>query len=275
MTPLPANFFDDAIRIYPRQHYAHGQWHQEPAEVVIEEPLTLFINGREFVTMVVTPTNIQELIVGFLAAEGFITNAEEIRVFQYHPDDKQVWIRVPHLKAEQLNQFGKRYLSGCCGRGRPGFYFADDADVEPLHLPTRPYHLDVQRINHLFQELTQYTHQQHSGGLHAAGLADSEHMIAVRFDAGRHNALDKLYGYTLLHQITRDNKVIVFSGRLSAEVIIKTGRMGVPLIISNAAPTTMGLELADALGITVIGFVRNDEMSIYTHEERLSTITTL
>ncbi len=266
------HLFDNAIRIFPRHHYTQGQWRQEPTEVVVEEALTLFVNGREFVTMVVTPTDVQELVMGFLAAEGFIQDAAELSVFQYHPEEGQVWVRIPGLKPERLNQFGKRYLSGCCGRGRPGFYFADDINLEGLSISTLPYELGVNRIRQMFEVLSQHTHQQHSGGLHAAGIFDYRQMLAVYFDAGRHNALDKLYGYTLLHHISRDDKVIVFSGRLSAEVIVKTGRMGVPVLISNAAPTTMGLDLADQLGITIVGFVRNNEMSVYTHKERLLSI---
>ncbi|MCL4495727.1 MAG: formate dehydrogenase accessory sulfurtransferase FdhD [Firmicutes bacterium] len=267
------HLFDNAIRMFPRHHYTQGQWRQETAEVVVEEALTLFVNGQEFVTMVITPTDIQELVIGFLAAEGFIKDAAEVTVFQYHAEDGQVWVRIPGLKPERLNQFGKRYLSGCCGRGRPGFYFTDDVNLEALRIRTFPYSLDADRIRELFEILSHHTQQQHSGGLHAAGLADCRQMLAVRFDVGRHNALDKLYGYTLLHHISREDKVIVFSGRLSAEVIIKTGRMGVPVVISNAAPTTMGLDLADQLGITVIGFVRNNEMSVYTHKERLSPVS--
>ncbi len=265
------HLFDNAIRMFPRHHYTHGHWRQETAEVVVEEALTLFVNGREFVTMVVTPTDIHELIIGFLAAEGLIQNDSDLSVFQYHPEEGQVWVRIPGLKPERLSQFGKRYLSACCGRGRPGLYFMDDVDLQVLRISTFPYDLSVDRIRQLFQILSRHTRQQHSGGLHAAGIADRLQMLAVRFDAGRHNALDKLYGHTLLHHMSRDDKVIIFSGRLSAEVIVKTGRMGVPVLISNAAPTTMGLDLADQLGITVVGFVRNNEMSVYTHRERLAS----
>lgn len=269
MAQIQSNEFDDAIHIVPRYHYTAGQWQQEPAEVVIEEAVTLFINGNEFVTMVITPTHIHELVTGFLASEGFIKDPAEIHVFQHHEEEGQIWVRIPHLNPERLNQFGKRYLSGCCGRGRPGFYLADDADVEPISLPILPYELTVDQITQLFHSLTQYSHQQHSGGLHAAGLAVQDQLLAVRCDAGRHNALDKIYGYTLINHIVRTDKIIVFSGRLSAEVIVKAARMGIPLLISNAAPTTMGITLAEQLGITIIGFVRNHEMSIYTHPERL------
>ncbi len=265
---MPLNL-QNAIRHYPREHFLRGQWRHEEAEIVREEALTLFINGQEFVTMVITPTDLRELVVGFLAAEDFISTPDAITVFLVREEDRQVWVRIPSLAPEKLQQSGRRYLSSCCGRGRPGFYFAEDANIRWQPPAPLPYALPAEQIGALFEALRQYTNQQHSGGLHTAGLAKGGEILAMRTDVGRHNALDKLYGYSLLQNIPLTDKVIIFSGRLSSEVLIKVGRMGIPVVISNAAPTSLGIELAQTLGITAVGFARDQELSIYSHPTRL------
>lgn len=259
-----------SVRLAPRDHYRGGHWTHEDAEIVREEAVTLFVNGREFVTMVVTPTDLKELAIGFLASEGFIQTAAEVTIFQHQPDSQQIWVRVPGLSADRLAGSGKRYLSSCCGRGRPAFYFVEDANLEPIEVCPLSYPLTASRITRLFASLGRWTRQQHSGGLHVAGLAGDAGILAMRTDVGRHNALDKLYGFSLLQGMALQDKVVVFSGRLSSEVILKIGRMGVPVVISNAAPTTLGIELADTLGITAVGFARNSELSVYTHAGRLA-----
>lgn len=266
--PIPQSLRESITHVR-RHHYQGGQWWAEEVEVVREEALTLFVNGHEFVTMVVTPTDLEELVTGFLASENFISRADAITVFQHHPGTQQIWVRVPGLDPTRITQTGTRYLSSCCGRGRPGFYFIEDANISPLVVEPLSHPLTAETMTTLFEEFSQWTHQQHSGGLHAAGLAYGATLLTIRTDAGRHNALDKLYGYCLRQQIHLSDKAIVFSGRLSSEVILKAGRMGIPLIISNAAPTNLGIELAETLGITAVGFARNHELSVYSHPERI------
>jgi len=105
--------------------------------------------------------------------------------------------------------------------------------------------------------------------VHSAALADDERVLIFQQDIGRHNTLDKIMGQCFLKEIQLDDKVIVFSGRVSSEILLKAAKMGVPILISRSAPTDLALELADDLGITVIGFARGDKFNIYTHYHRV------
>jgi len=106
-------------------------------------------------------------------------------------------------------------------------------------------------------------------GTHCAALADTSGIIAVREDIGRHNAIDMLAGYMLLNDVDASRKMIVRTGRVSAEIIHKIWNMGIPVAISISVPTTAALRLAREAGITVIGSVRGDKMTIYHDQERV------
>ncbi len=256
-----------------RHHYRAGRWTSEVTEVVSEEPLRVHVNGRELATLIATPTHVEELVCGFLAMEGIIGSRQDITVFQYHSDDQAVWVRIPGVNATRLDNFSRPTLSGCCGRGRPSLYFANDDDLSPV---TSTVTIAPPEIFSFFTQLSQASRRQHSGGLHAAAWsAHHEKLDVVRMDVGRHNALDKVYGWSLIENVSTANGIVVFSGRLSSEVIIKVAHMGVGLIISNAAPTSLGLELAESLNITTIGFTRDEEFSVYSHPERIPSIISL
>lgn len=91
----------------------------------------------------------------------------------------------------------------------------------------------------------------------------------MRTDIGRHNALDKLYGHCLLNGMSVRDKLIVFSGRISSEVLLKAAKIGVSIVISKSAPTELAIQMAEELNITAIGFVRNGSFNVYTHPERI------
>lgn len=91
-------------------------------------------------------------------------------------------------------------------------------------------------------------------------------------DIGRHNALDKIYGYCLKNQVSTKGKILAFSGRISSEILLKTAKIGCEVILSKSAPTTLALESAEELGITTIGFIRGGSMNIYTCPERIAGV---
>jgi FdhD protein len=91
-------------------------------------------------------------------------------------------------------------------------------------------------------------------------------------DIGRHNALDKIYGHCLKNNISLQNKLLVFSGRISSEIILKVAKIGCEMVLSKSAPTELALQLAEQLGITTIGFVRNETLNVYTCRERVDVM---
>jgi FdhD protein len=108
-----------------------------------------------------------------------------------------------------------------------------------------------------------------TGGAHSAALCREGEIVVFAEDIGRHNAVDKIFGRCLLDSIGTDGGVIVTSGRISSEILLKVGKRNIPILISKSAPTDLGVKLADDLGITLVGFVRGRRMNIYTHSWRV------
>lgn len=241
-------------------------------EVVTEYPLTVIVNGEEMATLVCSPSALEEMVIGFLTAEGVLRRAERITRLSIDREEGIAVVEAPDRSGELAREmFGKRYVGSCCGKSRAGFYFANDARTA---LPVRadlPLTTDdcfrlmeeLQAASPLFAE---------TGGVHNAGLATRRKVEAVRTDIGRHNTLDKLYGYALRGGVDLPSRLIVFSGRISSEILLKAAKMGTPVLVSKSAPTGLALEMAEDLGITTAGFLRRGKMNVYTHPERITDV---
>lgn len=259
---------------WPLVRVAEGSARWVRDAVAVESPLTLMLNGREWVTLLSTPSHAEELVLGFLAAEGVIQKAREVSRLVLDTEDGRAWIRCPGLTpaARDAILVGRRTLAACCGRGHPGVVFASDLDVPPV--PKSPMRAEGARIPTWVEALDQSAEAfRDTGGMHTVALAsfDRDAFWVIRSDVGRHNALDKVAGWCLQHSAPDPGAAaIVFSGRVSAEVVVKAGRLGAGLVVSHAAPTTLGLSIAERLGVTVVAFVRGRRWGVYTHPERIA-----
>lgn len=249
--------------------YQAGAFLEQEDEIVTEYPVTIKLNGEEYVTVVCTPNYIEDMVIGFLISEGIIDSYKGI---------DELWIQqdkgVVHVKTSQINPlyqtlYNKRYVTSCCGKSRQGFVFVNDAakaktlhDVHVTVTPEECFHL----MNTL--QLSSTTFRQ-TGGVHNTALCDRNNILLSRMDIGRHNALDKIYGHCLRNNISIEGKIIAFSGRISSEILLKVSKIGCEIVLSKSAPTKLALQLAHDLGITVVGFIRNDSCNIYTHPERI------
>ncbi|MBW8348705.1 formate dehydrogenase accessory sulfurtransferase FdhD [Bacillus sp. IITD106] len=233
----------------------------------VEYPLTIYVDDEEFATIVCSPTNINELVIGFLASEGLIRSVDQISSIEI---DENRGFAYVHLKIKQsINKefFSKRMIGSCCGKSRQ-FYFYNDANTAKTIMSRHSISIhECFSLMKLLQECS--IDFQLTGGVHNAALCTNDTILYNYSDIGRHNALDKLYGYILQNNVPVKDKIVVFSGRISSEVILKISKIGAGILISKSAPTTLGIELANDLGITVIGFVRKDKLNIYSHPERI------
>jgi FdhD protein len=105
--------------------------------------------------------------------------------------------------------------------------------------------------------------------VHSAALCDTKSILVFSEDIGRHNAIDKVFGECLLKDIPIHDRLLVTSGRVSSEILSKAAKRRIPLLISKSAPTNLGVQLANEVGITLIGFVREKRMNVYTHRWRV------
>jgi len=239
-------------------------------EVATEWPLTLYLNGEEFVTLVASPDHLDELVTGFLASEGVISDVSEIisLAFDEETGDARVDVSADTAGLKE-RLFARRYITSCCGKGRTSIYFDNDFRTAKASLSDR--RVSPEEISRLIDDLQASSGIfQSTGGVHNACLATPEEGIwAARSDIGRHNALDKLYGWALREKKDVGDAIVAFSGRVSSEILLKVAKIGLPIILSKSAPTELALAMAQDLNITVVGFVRQGRMNVYTHPERV------
>lgn len=237
--------------------------------IVREKAITIYVNSKELATVVCSPSDLVYLVVGFLCSEGILVNRQDLKDITVEEDKGLIYVEVNEYEQKLAGKlFLKRYITPCCGRSRASFYYTTDALLcKNVVSDTR---ITAGRVRALAGELEERSKLFHrTGGVHSAALADDDRVLIFQQDIGRHNTLDKIMGQCFLEEIQLDDKVIIFSGRVSSEILLKAAKMGVPILISRSAPTDLALELADDLGITVIGFARGDKFNIYTHCHRV------
>ena len=249
--------------------FKNGQMESVEDKIVTEFPVTVKINEEEFVTMVCSPQYIEDMVIGYLASEG---------VIRAYTDIKNIWVQEKegyvHVTIDKLNPYfqnlqNKRYITSCCGASRQGFVFINDA-LTAKKMNGISVELSIKDCFQLMNKLQQSAVTfLETGGVHNAAICDKNGFMLSRMDIGRHNALDKLYGYCLKHHISIRDKVVVFSGRISSEILLKVAKIGCEVVLSKSAPTELALNLAEELGITTVGFIRNDSLNIYTCPERI------
>ncbi|MGA3676437.1 formate dehydrogenase accessory sulfurtransferase FdhD [Lysinibacillus agricola] len=241
--------------------------------VVTEYAVTVKINQQEFVTMVCTPEYVEDMVIGYLASERIIRNNEDIEEIWHQEKEGFVHVKTKHVNPYFQQIQNKRYITSCCGMSRQGFVFANDALVskkmEGIHV--RITTDDCFRLMRDMQDSAEIFKQ--TGGVHNAALCDVNGIVLSRMDIGRHNALDKIYGHCLRNNISMQDKIIVFSGRISSEILLKVSKIGCEIVLSKSAPTELALQLAEQLGITTVGFIRQNTLNIYTHKERIQLPT--
>lgn len=249
--------------------YEKGAFIEREDRVVVEQPVTIKINDKEFITIVCSPEYIEEMAIGFLASERIIPNYKDIQ--EIRVDEK---VGIVNIKADKVYPFfeqlqNKRFISSCCGMSRQGFVFAHDAMIAKKMTETRVT-LTPEDCFYLMDEMGKTAKMfKQTGGVHNAALCDAENILVSRMDIGRHNALDKIYGHCLMNDIDVKNKVIVFSGRISSEILLKVAKIGCEIVLSKSAPTELALTLAEELGITAVGFIRGESFNLYTHPQRI------
>ena len=249
--------------------FKNGQMESVEDKIVTEFPVTVKINEEEFVTMVCSPQYIEDMVIGYLASEGVIREYKDIKNIWVQEKEGYVHVTIDKLNPYFQNLQNKRYITSCCGASRQGFVFINDA-LTAKKMNDISVELSIKDCFQLMNKLQQSAATfQETGGVHNAAICDKNGFMLSRMDIGRHNALDKLYGYCLKNHISIRDKVVVFSGRISSEILLKVAKIGCEIVLSKSAPTELALDLAEELRITTVGFIRNDSLNIYTCPERI------
>ena len=235
--------------------------------VAVEAPVTIYLNGTELVTLLCTPEKIDRLALGFLRSEGLVTTIDDVASIRVREQEGIVDIKLKTDTGLAEKLYGKRTVTSGCGKGTVFFNVLDSLRSSPL---TGELKISADRVLVLMESLQGKAELFRStGGVHSAALADKEQILYFYEDIGRHNAIDKIIGECLIAGIATDDKIIVSSGRLSSEILLKAAKLKIQLLISRAAPTSLCIELAESLNITLVGFARGRRFNVYTHQWRI------
>ena len=237
--------------------------------VVKEFPLTIILNNQELVTLLCTPKNMEYLAIGFLASEGLIKSKGEIKKTMLDRRRGVVRVETEGDKGFETELLFKRLITSGCGRGASFYSAADATSKARVESQMRMSAAEVVALTREFQHRSQV--YRTTGGVHSAALCDTENILVFAEDIGRHNAIDKIFGRCLLEEIPTDDRIIITSGRITSEILLKVAKRNIPIIISRSAPTDLAVSLAADLGITLIGFVRGKRMNVYSDGWRVSS----
>jgi FdhD protein len=253
---------------------------ERPDVLAAEEPMEIRVEGdhQEAVSVAVTmrtPGNDFELAVGFLYTEGLISARDEVRRVSYcedlGPEEQHYNVVTVELArsfdpAVVQRNFYASSSCGICGKAT-----LDDVEVHCAPILPGP-EVKGEAITAMPEALrkAQRVFEQ-TGGLHAAGLfAPGGKLLALREDVGRHNAVDKIVGQGLLAgDLPLSQRVLQVSGRIGFEIVQKAARAGIPVITAVGAPSSLAVEAAERMGMTLVGFVRDQRFNVYTHPERI------
>jgi FdhD protein len=245
-----------------RQYHA-GKWDIIDSGIIVESEVSLTVNGEVWMAFMCTPTELEALAVGFLYNEGLIDSVNEIANVHVceHGDNVDIWTTHAVEKPKTW-----RRTSGCTG----GVTAVEEESTPPINL--NGFSIAPREINLLIGELFESQDLYRKvGGVHTSALSDGKNIHVTAEDIGRHNSIDKLAGIYLLNQIDVPNKIILTTGRISSEMLQKAARLGAAIVISRTSPSSLSIELAEKLGVTLIGYARRDRFSVYAHPERISS----
>ena len=250
--------------------------------VAMEEPLVIEVNGRETAVLMRLPGHEKELAVGFCISEGIIRDFQSIQIVHHcgqglpgpeaelgeaEPSRNRVQIRAqPGAVSENANLEVTRLIRSGCGAV---------GTTQILQLGLSPVVSDLVvrldlllRLNRILRE-SQGVHSE-VGGVHGAAIFDTQGTLsAVREDVGRHNAVDKVIGHCLMYGVPLRDKILVSTGRASYEMVTKGVRLGIPIVATISACTSLAVQLAAEHNVTLIGYLRGKRLTIYSCPERV------
>ncbi len=238
---------DSAILKIPAIRYKDGVVSEILEPVVIEEKVTLYLNGEKYLSLVATNDSLTELGAGFFIAAGIAKKIQSITV-----SGTDIFVEATDISCVD----GAMESSGGFAPGKTGTVFAPDARISPEEI-------------FAVREALNGEAWGETGGLHCTVLYHNHMQAAIFSDIGRHNTVDKAIGYMTLHGLNPAECVIGCTGRQPVGMVSKAANAGIPIIVSRAASTSAGIAAAENSGITLICFTRDRRFTVYAHPDRI------
>lgn len=236
-----------------------GQWSDTSTAVPREMALTVYVNTKELVTILCSPTKLNCLVVGFLYSEGIISGMSEIASMRVCEEDSlaDVKLNKPDFQLPE-----RRILASGCGGG-----ISFSTERKRIDSDLRVASGEILSLMKQLNEQAEL--YRFCGGVHTSALGDKSSLQVIAEDIGRHNTLDKIMGECLLTKLSTRDKLLLTTGRISSEMLSKASRMETPIVVSRSSPTDRSILFAQDMGITLIGYVRGSRLSVYSHKERV------
>jgi len=245
---------------------------EERTDYVAEETaLHIYLNKRHYGTILCSPDQLKEMVVGHLLSEGLLNSTAEIEKLALKKNGKCLVKLKPDINAEQRiaksQRFARLVVSAC---GSPDYRPLSEAVASLAKLDvTKTVNAAVVSQSVLQLNIVAEKFRK-TGGVHVAALYTADgRCVALAEDVGRHNAVDKVIGAGATKNLDFRNLFLALSGRLTGDIVLKAARMELPIITSLATAISSGLEVAQLTGVTLVGFVRGKRMNVYTYPERI------
>lgn len=234
--------------------------------VTVERPLTLYLNGREIVTMMTICDYPEYLALGYLLNQNMLAATDKVLGVEYEEDIETVVVRT-ETETNFEDKLKKKTLTSGCAQGT---VFGDV--MEKFETATLPENATIKTswLYALTRQInTVPSLYLEAGAIHGCALYEEDRPLLYMEDVGRHNAVDKIAGYMYQHGITGENKIFYTTGRLTSEMVIKTVQMGIPILVSRSGFTAWGVDLARQIGLTLIGRAKGKRFLALSGEERI------
>jgi FdhD protein len=235
--------------------------------IISEERVDFYLNGEKLISVMSIAKDQDAHIVGFLMSEGVLDNVKDISSLRVSDDGLAVFVEAKINEANIKNLFKEKTLTTGCCVGVTGNI--EDRIVKEFNKTKYTYD-----VNELFSKIDEFYDESElfkkSGCVHKAKLVLRSGETLEAEDVGRHNAIDKTIGKAKLTNKDMKDAYLIVSGRLSMEMVVKCVMHKIPMVISKAAPTHLGIKTAQLHGVTLIGFARGGKMNVYTHSSRIA-----
>ena len=233
--------------------------------VPVERPLTLYLNAQEIVTMMTINDYPEYLAVGYLLNQNMLRYDDVVTEVEYDDDLQVVVVRTEHHTNFEAKLKKRTQTSGCA----QGTAFGDLLEAfEKVKLPKAELRTSwLYQMTHAINTMPSLYLE--AGAIHGCALCKEGTPVCYTEDVGRHNAVDKIAGWIYSHGVDPSDKILYTTGRLTSEMVIKTVRMGIPILVSRSGFTAWGVDLARQVGLTLIGRTRGKRFIALSGDERI------
>ncbi len=234
--------------------------------VVVERPLTLFLNGQEIVTMMTIGDQPEWLAVGYLVNQGMLRSGEQIIGVEFDAETDAVVVRTT-ARTDFEEKLRRKTLTSGCAQGTVFGDLMERFDQVALAPEARLRTSWLYRITRKIN--TSPSLYLEAGAIHGCALCQEDRPLLYMEDVGRHNAIDKIAGYMFVHEVDPEDKIFYTTGRLTSEMVIKCVQMRIPILISRSGFTAWGVELARKAGLTLIGRAKGARFTVLSGDQRI------